>query len=219
MLGGVNYLGHVAVALAGGRDEPHFLLGAALPDLASMAGVRLDRDRATGPVADGVACHLAADTAFHDHPAFRAGAAALRRDLGAAGLATGPRRAIGHAGWELLLDGTLTGTHVEVAYREALAQGGAATAAVVPGDRPRWAALLAHGAPPPLRYDDPAWVAERLAAMLGRRPRLAMAADQVPVVAEVLDRHLEPVRAVASQVVADVAASVAASSAGRAGAG
>lgn len=202
----MNYLGHVAVALATGRDDPHFVLGAALPDLASMAGVRLDRARASGALADGVACHLAADTAFHDHPAFRAGASALRRDLGQAGLPTGPRRAIGHAGWELLLDGTLTGSVVEAAYRAALAEGGVASAAVVPRDRPRWVGLLASGPPPALRYDDPVWVAERLVTMLARRPRLALPPGRVPAVAAVLERHLDRVGAVAVGVIADVAA-------------
>ena len=205
----MNYLGHVAVGLAIGRAEPHFALGAALPDLASMVGIRLDRSRLDGALAEGVTCHLAADMSFHDHPAFRSGAAALRRDLDEAGFATGPRRAVGHAGWELLLDGTLVGTAVEQAYRDGLAAGAAALEAVHPQDRERWTQLIAGGAPPALRYDDPAWVADRLVGMLARRPRLTVPAEHAPLLAAVLAAHVASVRAVAPQVLADVTAAVA----------
>lgn len=205
----VNYLGHVAVGLALGRTEAHFALGAALPDLASMVGVRFDRRRLDGALAEGVACHLAADAVFHDHHAFRAGAAALRRDLGEAGFPTGARRAIGHAGWELLLDGALVGTAAEDAHRRGIAVGATALHALRPEDRPRWAALLARGAPPRLRYDDPTWVAERLVTMLARRPRLAIPAEVVHLLDEVLTAHDASVRSVAADVLSDVAAAVA----------
>lgn len=206
----MNYLGHVAVGLALGRTEAHFALGAALPDLASMVGVRFDRTRLDGALAEGVTCHLAADAVFHDHHAFRAGAAALRRDLGAAGFPTGARRAIGHAGWELLLDGTLVGTAAEAGHRRGIAVGAAALDALRPEDRKRWAALLARGAPPTLRYDDPSWVAERLVAMLARRPRLAIPADRIHLLDDILASHVASVRSVAADVLSDVAAAVAA---------
>ena len=206
MLGRVNYLGHVAVALATGRDDPAFLLGAALPDLASMAGVRFDRDLLPEAVADGVACHLAADEAFHAHPAFRDGSAALRRDLRDIGLATGPTRAIGHAGWELLLDGTLVGGPVEVAHRSGLRRADVVLPALEPGSRERWATLSASGAPPRLRYDEPAWVVDRLFAMLARRPRLSFDEARKPDVVEIVSAHQEQVRAVAGPVVCDLVA-------------
>ena len=204
----MNYLGHVAVGLALGRAEPVFALGAALPDLVSMVGVRLDRGGLTGELAEGVACHLAADAAFHDHPAFRAGSAALRRDLGSAGFATGPRRAIGHAGWELLLDGTLVGSEVEDAYRRGLARGTDALPAIHVEDRARWRRLVDGGPPAALRYDDPQWVADRLVAALARRPRLAVDASAAGLVAEVLGAHVASVHAVAGDVVADVTAAL-----------
>lgn len=189
MLGCVNYLGHVAVALASGREDPHFVLGAALPDLATMVGVRFDRASLPTAVADGIACHLAVDEAFHAHSSFRAGSAALRSDLRAMGLATGPTRAVGHAGWELLLDGTLVGGPAEVAYRSALEVAEVVLDALSSADRDRWAQLLDRLPPPRLRYDDPAWVAERLHAMLSRRPRLAFDAALKPDIAVVLERH------------------------------
>lgn len=204
----MNYLGHVAVGLATGRCDDLFVLGTALPDVASMAGVRIDRARLGVDVGAGVDCHLAADTAFHDHPSFRSGSAALRDDLREAGFATGPRRAIGHAGWELLLDGTLLGSATEAAYRRGLARAGEVRGAVDAASADRWDRLLAHGPPPALRYDDPAWVADRLVAVLARRPRLAVPADRVGEVAGILADHAAAVRAAAPAVLADVAAAV-----------
>ena len=202
----MNYLGHVAVALATGRDDPPFLLGAALPDLASMAGVRFDRALLPEAVAEGVDCHLAADEAFHAHPAFRDGSAALRRDLRAIGLATGPTRAIGHAGWELLLDGTLVGGPTEAAHRAGLRCADVVAPALAPASRDRWRTLLAAGPPGRLRYDQPAWVVDRLFAMLARRPRLAFDEARKPDVVAVVAAHQEQVRAVAGPVIADLVA-------------
>lgn len=204
MLGRVNYLGHVAVALATGRDDPAFLLGAALPDLASMAGVRFERGVLPAAVADGVACHLEADEAFHAHPAFRDGSGALRRDLRGIGLPTGPTRAIGHAGWELLLDGTLVGGPTEAAHRAGLGRAELVLPALLPGHRDRWRALIAEGPPPRLRYDEPAWVVDRLFAMLARRPRLSFDEALKPDVVEVVAAHQEQVRAVAGPIVRDL---------------
>lgn len=197
----MNVLGHAAVAVAVGTGSPSFVLGAVLPDLASMARVRLGGSAPPGDVTDGVRCHHAADTAFHALPSFRAGAASLRSDLLASGLATGPARAIGHAGWELLLDGALVGGDAESAYRAALAEGAAAVDAVQPGDRARWLAFVARWSDAPaLRYDQPAWVAERLFRMLGHRPRLRLPVEQVPAVVDALERHAAGVRSAAPAV-------------------
>lgn len=203
----MNYLGHVAVALATGRDDPAFLLGSALPDLASMAGVRFDRVLLPEAVAEGVDCHLAADEAFHAHSAFRDGSAALRRDLRDIGLATGPTRAIGHAGWELLLDGTLVGGPAEVAHRSGLRCADVVMPALAAAaSRDRWRALLAQGPPSRLRYDEPAWVVDRLFAMLARRPRLSFDPAMKPDVVAVVTAHQERVGAVAGPVVRDLVA-------------
>jgi hypothetical protein len=203
----VNVLGHTEVALATGCDDPAFLLGAVLPDLAPMAGVRVDRARLAGRLADGLRCHLWADAAFHAHPAFRTGSGALRRELAARGIGSGAARAIGHAGWELLLDGALVATRAEAGFRHALAAAGDGcdlAAALVPDDRLRWKTFLAHGRRQArLRYDDPAWIAERLYATLAHRPRLRLRADHVATVAVVLADHAEDVRGLAVQVLAD----------------
>jgi hypothetical protein len=204
----MNVLGHTSVALAWGGDDPELLLGAVLPDLASMVNVRVDRSRLGRGIGDGVRCHIEADAVFHDHPEFRAGSAALRMDLAEQGLHRGPARAVAHAGWELLLDGTLLGTPAETAYWQALDVGERALEAIDEPGRGRWLGLLAHrdrGRRPPLRYDDPRWVAERLHALLARRPRLRFPDRQVPVVTRVLDDHAAHVARVAPAVLAATA--------------
>ena len=201
----MNVLGHASVALAWGGEDPAFVLGAVLPDLASMVHVRIDRSLVEGPVGDGMSCHVDADAIFHDHPDFRAGSAALRRDLASHGLDRGPVRAIGHAGWELLLDGTLVGSPAEAAYWQALDVGELALNAIAEPDRGRWLGFLSYRRRrPQLRYDDPAWVAERLHDLLARRPRLRFSRDELPAVANVLGAHAGEVAAVGPGVLTAV---------------
>ncbi len=203
----MNFLGHTHVALAVGHGEPAYLLGAALPDLAPMAGVRLPRAGLDGAIGAGVRCHLDADAAFHAHPAFRSGSGALRRTVTDRGVASGPARAVGHAGWELLLDGTLVGTDVEAAFRGALVAGEQVSPLLAPDDRPRWARFLARvRSAPALRYDDPRWVAARLHGMLAHRPRLRLPDHQVPDVADALTAARGAVSVVAASVLDDTAA-------------
>jgi hypothetical protein len=203
----MNVLGHASVALAWGGDDAAFVLGAVLPDLAAMVNVRVDRSRLDGRVGDGVRCHVEADAVFHDHPEFRAGSAALRRDLAGQGLDRGPARAIGHAGWELLLDGTLVGSSAEAAYWQALDLAELALDAIAEHGRGRWLGFLAYRRRrPPLRYDEPPWVAERLHDLLARRPRLRFPREELPAVAEVLGGHAGRVAAVAPGVLATIGA-------------
>lgn len=198
----MNFLGHTHVALATG-DDPLFVLGAVLPDLASMARVRVDRARSGGPLHEGIRCHIDTDAAFHAHPLFRQGSAAIRADLAPLDLPVGASRAIGHIGWELLLDGTLVGSRAESAFHYALVEGDRALVAIVEGDRDRWSAFLDRWkalTDARLRYDEPVWVAERLHLMLRSRPRLAFAESALPAVAAVLERHAGEVAGVAAEV-------------------
>lgn len=202
----MNVLGHTHVALAGGHDDPEYLLGAVLPDLAPMAGVRVVPARLGGALGDGVRCHLRADAAFHAHAVFLAGSSALRRALVEREVGWGPARAVGHAGWELLLDGTLVRTEVEDAFRRALAIGERAADGLGPDDRARWTAFLARARRlPGLHYDDPRWVADRLHAMLAHRPRLRLPAAHVATVTDVLAAHVDAVVASAATVLHDTA--------------
>jgi hypothetical protein len=198
----VNFLGHTYVALDG-SDDPIFVLGAVLPDLASMAQVRLDRRHSEGRLHAGIRCHIETDEAFHSHPTFRDGSAAIRRDLAPLALPAGATRAIGHIGWELLLDGTLVGSRIESAFHHALVEGDEARPAILADDQLRWRAFLDRWralTDARLRYDEPGWVAERLYLMLRSRPRLAFAEPALPGVTEVLERHVAPVAGVAADV-------------------
>jgi hypothetical protein len=206
----MNFLGHTHVALAT-DDHPLYVLGAVLPDLASMAGVRIDRVRSDGPLHQGIRNHIDTDAVFHAHELFRSGSAAVRADLGPLELPMGAVRAIGHIGWELLLDGTLVATPVESAFQHAMVESDLALRAITTADHPRWRGFVARWknlADPRLRYDEPGWVAERLHLMLRSRPRLAFPEDVVPAVTDVLAEHVGPVRAAAPDVLdAMVAAS------------
>jgi hypothetical protein len=207
----VNVLGHAYVAERARPGDHAHTLGAVLPDLASIAGVRLvpgagSSAPAVSPaIADGIACHHAADATFHSLALFRTGVAAMRRELLDAGLPTGPARAVAHVGYELLLDGTLVGTATERAYRRALTIGTTATDVIAPSHRARWSAFVdgvsghVHRR---LGYDDVEWVADRLVAILRHRPRLRLDPAKVPAVARVLDRHVDAIRRRAPDVLA-----------------
>ncbi len=115
------------------------------------------------------------------------GAAALRSAVAAHGLAPGPSRAVGHVGWELLLDGALLDRPAVVeGFLAAIAGAGDVEPALAPVDRERWSALVDSVRTDQWwrRYDEPTFVAERLCGMVRRRPRLAFDADDVPLVAE-----------------------------------
>ncbi len=170
----MNLLGHVRVALRTASDDEH-LLGAVLPDLESLLGQRLESARSRPAIAAGIAVHRATDAAFHADLRFTSGSIALTRALLDRGVGRGPSRAVGHAGWELLLDGLLvddpevtTGFARAVAVLTAVARDEPAATnrlewfARRQGDQPIWAA-----------YADPAMVADRLHRQLSARPRLS----------------------------------------------
>ncbi len=180
----VNYFGHAAVASwsasepipgqPGGPAHPGLVLGAMLPDFASMSGARIasSEDRA---VTAGIALHHKTDGVFHTLPVVTG----LMRELDAIldhhGCARGPRRAVAHIGVELLLDGVLLD---EPRYRESFTRGLAHDAPITwrdPGDDALFARLLArlrsYGVPDDLRR--PEAITHRLSRMLAHRPLLA----------------------------------------------
>lgn len=199
----MNFLAHAAVARRTAGDDPAFVLGAVLPDLLPMAGVRLDRDAVPDAVAAGWRAHHRADEAFHSSPAFLTGVSALRTDLRATLLGTGPRRAVAHVGWELLLDDAVAddASLVEV-FRSALALGRSVTADV------RWQDLLDRfEAIGPARPASPLVVAQRAQRACSRRPRLAFGDEHLSEVAAVLGEHRPGVLAVGDDVLDHVVAS------------
>lgn len=115
----------------------------------------------------GIASHHTADAAFHDLPVFRLQSRALTGSLLDTGVPRGAARAIGHAGWELLLDGALLDDGALVAaYLAAMA------VPVADADWQRALAVRVSRGVPRI-YADPSGVAEVLWRMLGHRRLLA----------------------------------------------
>lgn len=185
----MNFLGHAKVALWTGRPAPDFVLGAMLPDFASMAGLRLGEVAAQG-VAAGVSLHLRTDDVFHAAPAFLALMQGAIDTLTGQGVARGPARAVGHIGVELLIDGELVREpEVGDAYLSALEAFAAlpvdsfAGFATPPMQR-LVKRLREHGIP--YDYERPDAVAARLAQILAGRPRLALSAEAQAVVGGIM---------------------------------
>jgi hypothetical protein len=175
----VNFFGHATLALKQ-SDHPRFLLGSMLPDLVSMAGVRIAE--APDPVlARGIALHHETDARFHGAPVFTALCHAANEELQAAGVGRATARAVGHVGAELLLDGLLSfNDGARAAYKSALEHSvhePMHDALVLKGEATteELQAMLArlHRAPLPEGYREPSFVLDRLQTILARRPRLA----------------------------------------------
>ncbi|HMI91734.1 MAG TPA: hypothetical protein VK509_10250 [Polyangiales bacterium] len=212
----MNFFGH-AVMAAFENDAPRFVLGAMLPDLATMAGARIERVH-DAEIAAGVAHHHRIDHAFHACAPFVRSCASALEQLEARGVSRAAARAVGHVGSELLLDGALS-TRADALHayarslRDALAQRTADSVAFR-GDAHAidFHDLLARlaDAPLPGAYRDPAFVCSRLQRILAPRPRLALQAHELAPVQEWLtlahariaddaDAILALLRAVASE--------------------
>jgi hypothetical protein len=194
----MNFFAHAVVGLWHSEDR-RFVLGAMLPDLSAMLGLRLGGS--LDPVLDaGIQCHHTTDAAFHGSPHFVRLCARSVEVLTARGVGRGTARAAAHVGVELLLDGMLShDAQAHAAYQEALATGvdhGLIDGLGWPAEqRDRMLAGLARLrlAPVPVGYREPEFVTERLEYVLSRRPRLAMRPADVPHVGDqvrVLHREL-----------------------------
>ncbi|MBK7580272.1 MAG: hypothetical protein IPI67_08725 [Myxococcales bacterium] len=179
----MNFFGHAAVA-AWHDTAPEFVLGAMLPDFASMLRARPPEVTRDG-LAAGVALHHRTDLVFHDCGAFRALTAQAFDALSNLGLGRGSARAVAHIGVEILLDGVLA--HEQAARRAYLA---ALEAAVDASDALVWrsasegrafaellAALRSRGIS--RQHTQPAVVAYRVERALAGRPRLALVTEDV----------------------------------------
>ncbi|MGO8875571.1 MAG: hypothetical protein ACLQNG_07390 [Acidimicrobiales bacterium] len=206
----MNFIAHVHVALSAAGTRPDAValaFGAALPDLASMAGLRLDRSRLPETVSEGVNLHHRTDRAFHSLAAFRTGVRQLGEQSRACGLAVGPSRAIGHAGWELLLDGCLLDrSGAEERFADVLRGAPEVAEAVSPADPDRWRGLLATMRAERwwLGYRDTETVAYALQRRLRARRRLSFSLEEVPRVADALALARPAVEMAADGVVAAV---------------
>jgi hypothetical protein len=197
----MNFFGHAAVA-SWSAPPPGTVLGAMLPDFATMVRARLDEP--TDPaIAAGVAHHHATDAAFHTMPAVLGLMRELDGRLAALGCARGPRRAVAHIGVELLLDGVLV---TEPTYRDAYAGAIACDPSSVrwrdPDGPQRLDTLLArlrtHGAPDDLRK--PHAITQRLHRMLAHRPLLAPSPSDLEAIDRALVAYQPRVEAAADTV-------------------
>jgi hypothetical protein len=181
----MNFFAHALIA-ARRREEPAWILGSMVPDLASMAGLRLHTVNNPGRLgqllSEGVDFHHRSDDAFHGAPIFVELMDTAHAELESRGLGGGAAMAIGHVGVELLLDGCLVTRHgVPASYREAMALAGEAGEDLnwreaTAEHSQRWRAMCTRlsNAPVPEGYTDPRFVADRLVQILSRRPMLAV---------------------------------------------
>ena len=199
----MNFFAHSCMA-ATSSEAPRFLLGAMLPDLVGMMGVRIEQVH-DHELRAGIAHHHEVDAAFHGAPIFTELCSDGITTLGERGVERGTARAVAHVGTEMLLDGVLSGDAAACRrYRGALEHAhGAQLGAMVSLRAPEELTELQVGvaqlalAPVPEGYRSPEFAAARLRYVLSRRPRLAMrAGDEGPVLdwlhrahGELVDRH------------------------------
>ncbi|MEM7341834.1 MAG: hypothetical protein AAF467_24520 [Actinomycetota bacterium] len=194
---------------------PHYLLGAALPDMAAMAGLRLVARPEPGALASGVAAHHRTDDVFHAHPWFTTRNTALVHVMRDAGVPRGAARACAHVGIELLLDGSLLGDEplqraVHDAFDAIDDLGDELAELVVPKRRDRWLVHLNRFPRNSLPADhaDPDAVAQTLARILARRPRLQLPPELVSTVAAALGDVAADIATTGPDLCADVAETV-----------
>lgn len=201
----MNFFGHATVAAWSPSATPAFVLGAMLPDFASISGARSAR-AAHEETNRGVTLHHATDAVFHAAPDFVALTTLARGHLESGGVARGPAWAAAHVGVELLIDGTLvTDGGACQLYLRAL-QDADACVACARDDAPRLARFLARARDSgvPYGYADPRFVAARVERALSSRSRLALRSRHVEVLATVLAGVAADVPARARSLLIDV---------------
>ena len=98
----MNFFGHTVLAVRRGGD-PSFVLGAMLPDFATMIRARPPRPEHTG-IGSGMQFHWRTDEVFHRSAAFLALTHQAVAWLSARGVRSGSALAAAHIGVEVLLD-------------------------------------------------------------------------------------------------------------------
>jgi len=206
----VNFFGHAVVA-SWEAKTPGFVLGAMLPDFATMSETRLvEVDHPE--LSAGVALHHRTDRVFHGTSHFVALCRGAVRALLARGLGRGRAHAVGHVGVELLLDGWLVEQReAREAYAAALHCGrdqdlGRRIRWLDEKGRARWRALRRrlerHG--PPEDYRDPTAVASRVERILRGRQRLALDARKLEITARYLPELQKAVHAHAAPLIGEL---------------
>jgi hypothetical protein len=208
----MNFFGHAVIA---GRFEPHpvFVLGAMLPDFCGMLGLKAPQPH-PGVLARGVHFHHVTDHAFHELASFRELYRAAVAQLDSGGVRRGTARAVAHVGVELLIDAELAENEQgRSLYFAALAAAREseplATSALEIQDRERLGRLAGSLAERGVAQR-PATevVVMRLERALGSRQRLAIRADDVPLVREWVELFRERVVASASALVSELTSDI-----------
>ncbi len=199
----VNFFGHVVVASWTHGDDGAVALGAMLPDFQSMCGARV-ADPGHAGIATGIDLHHRTDAAFHRLPGFVALGREVEGRLEEAGVGRGPRRAVGHIGVELLLDGVLLDDDAgRAAYVAGLAHSTTTITWRDPGDDDAFAQLharlRAHGVPDDLARPDAA--ATRVLRAIAHRPLLRANAAEADAIRAELARVAPRVRVAAPAIV------------------
>jgi acyl carrier protein phosphodiesterase len=180
----MNFFGHAVVAqrheATRGAVRAEFVLGAMLPDFASMLRVR-PPGSTLAELEAGVRFHHVTDDAFHGCNSFLEFSGHALVYLSDHGLPRGPARAVAHVGVELLLDSAFVSESANEAYLRAVASGSLERVASQihwqSADSNQRFAQLCHtlSRRGPLRSDtSPELIAERLRNILASRPRLAL---------------------------------------------
>lgn len=179
----MNFFGHAVVARLA-SDRPGFVLGAMLPDFATMIAAR-PPDASHEALRSGIEFHHRTDDVFHRCEGFRD----LQREafdaLTSRGVGRGGARAVAHIGIELLIDAELAlDSGSRTAYVDALGHGhpeelGRYIEWSNPNDQQRYTVLRdrleEYGVHPGVDADA---LAVRLERILSRRPRLAIDARE-----------------------------------------
>jgi len=205
----VNFFGHAVVASWTSPDGGH-ALGAMLPDFQSMCGARV-AEPGDAAIAAGIELHHRTDAAFHRLPGFVALGREVEARLAEAGVGRGPRRAVGHIGVELLLDGVLLAdAGGRAAYLAALDYPTASITWRDPEDPAAFAALharlAAHGLPDDLATASSA--ATRVLRTIAPRPLLRASPTEAVAIRAELERVAPRVRVAAPAIMSALRAAL-----------
>lgn len=206
----MNFFGHAAVASWDTRGTaPGFVLGAMLPDFATMCRAAL-AEQPDPDVVAGVALHHATDAVFHRAPTVLTLFRHAGRLLTSRGVRRGPQMAAAHVGVEVILDSALAGA---ARHRDAYLAALACDAPIAWRDdgAARFATLRArlqtYGSPTetPVAVE----VTRRIERTLAGRQLLAPNDEERFAIEEVMDTVAERVFALAHDVVSEVKAGLA----------
>jgi len=211
----MNFFGHALLAqrveATRGPVRAEFVLGAMLPDFASMLRARPPRSTLDS-LSAGVSFHHRTDEAFHDSRAFLEFSRRALGFMNTRGVSRGTARAVAHVGVELLLDAAFAGDdRANEAYLSAI--GRTSTDRVQPfihwhdSDTSQRFQHLCHSLHErgSVQENPPSeLIADRLRSILADRPRLAMDEHGLSVVREWIENARSQIVSGAPQLLHEV---------------